>query len=148
MNEPSVEILLVEDNPGDAFLVSHALLQRPATLLHQVSHGKDALRFLREAVQLPDLMLLDLNLPQMNGYEVLSQIKTDPELMHLPVIVMSTSSSEQDVLRCYRLHANCYLTKPLTLQDSATLMLALEQFWLVWASLPRCSRTSRSKTRL
>lgn len=148
MNEQSVEILLVEDNPGDAFLISHALQQRPETILHQVSHGKDALRFLREAVQLPDLMLLDLNLPQMNGFEVLSQIKMDPELMHLPVIVLSTSSSEQDVLRCYRLHANCYLTKPLTLEDSATLMLALEQFWLVWASLPRLSRAFRSKTQL
>ncbi|PZD74367.1 Response regulator rcp1 [Acaryochloris thomasi RCC1774] len=146
MSEQPIQILLVEDNPGDAFLVSHALEQRPATVLHQVSHGREALDFLKQAAQLPDLMLLDLNLPQIDGYEVLRQVKADPDLMHIPVIVLSTSGAEQDILRCYRLQANCYLTKPLNLQDSATLMLALEQFWLVGAALPRLPGTSGSKT--
>lgn len=146
MNEQPIQILLVEDNPGDAFLVSHALEQRPATVLHQVSHGKEALDFLNQAAQLPDLMLLDLNLPQMDGYEVLRRVKADPDLMHIPVIMMSTSSTEQDVLRCYRLQANCYLTKPLNLQDSTHLMRVLEQFWLGGASLPGVPRPSDSMT--
>jgi two-component system, chemotaxis family, response regulator Rcp1 len=143
MNKQPIQVLLVEDNPGDAFLISHALQQRPETVLQRVSHGQEALNVLRQAAQLPDLMLLDLNLPQMNGYEVLQQVKTDPKLMHIPVIVLSTSSSEQDILRCYRLHANCYLKKPLNLQDSAAVMLALEQFWFVWASF--ASRPSASR---
>jgi two-component system, chemotaxis family, response regulator Rcp1 len=133
MNKQPIQVLLVEDNPGDAFLISHAVQQCPETVLRQVSYGQEALNVLKQAAQLPDLMLLDLNRPQMDGYEFL-QVKTDPKLKHIPVIVLSTSDSEQDILRCYRLHANCYLKKPLNLQDSAAVMQALEQFWFVWAS--------------
>ncbi|MGF1601151.1 MAG: response regulator [Thermosynechococcaceae cyanobacterium] len=140
MNEQAIHILLVEDNPGDAFLISNAFQQRSATVLHQVTNGKDALHFLHQPSRtspLPNLILLDLNLPQMSGHEVLEAIKTDPDLLHIPVIVLSTSHAQDDVLRSYQLHANCYLTKPLNLQDTTTMMKSLEQFWLLRASLPQ-----------
>lgn len=137
MREQSLHILLVEDNPGDAFLVSSVLHQRPATVLHQVTDGQAALDFLRSAAPLPHLILLDLNLPQMSGHQVLEQIKAEPHWRYVPVIVLSTSRSQDDILRSYRLHANCYLTKPLNLQDSTAMMQALEQFWLAWAALPQ-----------
>ncbi len=140
MNEQPVQILLVEDNPGDAFLISNAFKRRPAMVLKQVTNGKDALDLLHQSLQsgqLPDLMLLDLNLPQVDGYQVLEQVKTDPDLMHIPVIVLSTSSAREDVLRSYRLHANCYMTKPLNLQDSIAAMQSLEQFWLTRVKLPQ-----------
>jgi len=117
------EILLVEDNPGDVMLTQEAFDE--CLLPHRLSvvgDGEEALQFLRQAGKYtdaphPDLVLLDLNLPRKDGRELLAEVKNDPELRHIPVIVLSTSESDQDVARAYRLHANCYLTKPIQMDD-------------------------------
>lgn len=137
-----IEILLVEDNPGDVRLTEEALKDgKVANNLHVVSDGVDAIRFLRrgagyeDAVR-PDLVLLDLNLPRKDGREVLEEIKQDEDLKRIPVVVLTTSRSEEDVLRSYGLHANCYLTKPVDFDSFLGVVQSIEGFWLTVVRLP------------
>lgn len=141
-NAPIWEILLVEDNPADIRLTQVVLGERniPHTL-HLARDGEQALRMIRregEHAHLPepDLVLLDLNLPRKDGREVLAEIKRDPRLCHIPVIVLSTSRAEHDVIACYQLHANCYLQKPVDLEGFSELMRSVEDFWLRKVTLP------------
>lgn len=135
-------ILLVEDNPADIRLTQEALRMCALShALHVARDGEQALSMLRHegehsALSLPDLVLLDLNLPRKNGYHVLTAIKSDPRTMQIPVIVLSTSSTENDVSDCYRRHANCYLQKPLNFDDFVSLMQEVQKFWLGRAVLP------------
>ena len=137
-----VEILLVEDNPGDTLLAKKALeLGRVANNLHCVEDGESALAFLRGAGAYcnsprPDLVLLDLNLPGMDGREVLAEIKSDPNLRSIPVVVLTTSKSEQDVLESYAVHANCYINKPVNLEDFIHVVQSIEAFWVGIVTLP------------
>lgn len=138
-----IEILLVEDNPGDVRLTREALKEAKVhTRLHVVEDGVAAMEFLRREgafreAPVPDLVLLDLNLPKKDGREVLSEIKQDPELMRIPVVVLTTSEAEEDVLRSYDLHANCYVTKPVDLDRFITIVRSIEDFWLTVVRLPR-----------
>ncbi len=137
-----IEILLVEDNPGDARLAREAL--RDSKIRNSLSHVKDgleALAFLRregahaEAPR-PDLILLDLNLPRMDGRELLAEIKRDADLKRIPVVILTISENEEDVLRTYNLHANCYITKPLDLGQFLKVVRSIEDFWLTIVRLP------------
>ena len=137
-----VNILLVEDNPGDVRLTLEALRDgRIANQLHVAHDGEDAMDFVRRrgrhagAVR-PDLILLDLNLPKKDGREVLEELKSDPELHRIPVIVLTTSSAEQDVLRSYDLHANCFISKPIGYDDFIAAVRSIENFWLKLVQLP------------
>jgi CheY-like chemotaxis protein len=133
-----IEILLVEDNPGDVRLTLEALRDSKVRNNLQVARdGVEALEFLRrtDAVR-PDLILLDLNLPRKDGREVLAEIKADPLLKTIPVVVLTTSRAEQDVLRSYELQANCYITKPVDLDQFITVVKSIEDFWLTIVSLP------------
>jgi two-component system, chemotaxis family, response regulator Rcp1 len=137
------EILLVEDNPSDVELVQEALAvwASPAHL-NVVDDGEKALRFVRRSAPyadapIPELILLDLNLPKKDGIEVLREIKADGRLAQIPVIVLTTSDREYDVKKAYTMHANCYLTKPLEIDDFINKVKAIEQFWLNHARLPK-----------
>jgi two-component system response regulator len=138
----AIEILLVEDSPTDALLTKRALADaRLINRLHHVQDGVQALAFLRReppfaGVPRPDLILLDLNLPKKDGREVLKEIKTDEELKVIPVVVLTTSRAEQDVLRSYRLHANCYITKPVDFDSFTEAISTLEKFWFAVVTLP------------
>ena len=142
LNNRSVEILLVEDNPDDIDLMREAL--RESRLRNRVSvaeNGVEALALLRRArtyadAPRPDLILLDLNLPGKSGHEVLAEIKADADLRRIPVVVLTSSASEQDVLRSYNLSANCYITKPVDLEDFLSLVKAIDAFWLDVVTLP------------
>lgn len=141
--EEELDILLVEDNPGDVRLTVEALRDgRIANRLHVVHDGEEAMDFLRrrgghaEAPR-PGIVLLDLNLPKKDGREVLDELKRDPELHRIPVIVLTTSSAEADVLRSYDLHANCFITKPIGYQDFIAAVQNIELFWLKMVRLPR-----------
>src|SRR5262245_12499636 len=136
------EILLVEDNPGDVRLTREALRERQAERsLHVAGDGEEGLAFLRrqgaysEAPR-PDLILLDLNLPRRDGREVLSEIKQDPALQEIPVVVFTSSSASDDVRECYRRHANCYVKKPLDYEGFARAVQSIEGFWFRSAKLP------------
>jgi chemotaxis family two-component system response regulator Rcp1 len=138
----SVEILLVEDNPGDVRLTTEVLKDaKLCNNINVVGDGVDAIDYLRRrgifgsAVR-PDLILLDLNLPRMDGREVLEVIKADPELKHIPVVVLTTSSAEQDILKSYALHANCYITKPVDLEQFSKVVSSIEEFWFSIVKLP------------
>ena len=137
-----IEILLVEDNPGDVRLTQEALREaKVLNTLHLAVDGADALDFLRRApphthAPRPDLILLDLNLPRMDGRELLAVIKSDPDLKRIPVVVLTTSASERDILHSYNLHANCYITKPVDLQQFYTVIHSIELFWLSVVKLP------------
>jgi chemotaxis family two-component system response regulator Rcp1 len=138
-----VRILLVEDSPGDVNLTREGLRAgRVANELFVVGDGEAALRFLRrqgdhqDAPRI-DLVLLDLNLPKMDGREVLEQIKKDPKLQALPVVVLTTSADEQDVLRSYELHANAYVTKPVGFSEFSAALQQIEGFWLQVVRLPQ-----------
>jgi CheY-like chemotaxis protein len=137
-----VEILLVEDNPGDVRLTVEALSEGSVTNnLHVVDDGVKALNFLRQSGDFhqavrPDMVLLDLNLPKMNGQEVLSAIKADPKLRSIPVVILTTSEAEQDVLRTYDLHANCYIKKPVDFEQFIQVIRSLEDFWFSIVRLP------------
>jgi len=137
-----IEILMVEDNPGDVRLTREALKGgKVLNQLHVVEDGVAALDFLyrrapHENAPRPDLILLDLNLPKMDGREVLSRIKSDDALKVIPVVVLTTSQAEEDVLRAYRLSANCYVTKPVDLHQFNRIVGAIEEFWLTVVSLP------------
>lgn len=137
-----VEILLVEDNEGDVRLTREALKEgRIRNRLHVVSDGEQALAFLRregeyDDVPRPDLILLDLNLPRLDGREVLSAIKSDPALKQIPVVVLTSSRTEQDLLRAYDLHANCFITKPVEFDEFIDVVRSIEDFWLTIVVLP------------
>jgi CheY-like chemotaxis protein len=138
-----IEILLVEDNPGDVRLTKEALKEgRVRNNLHVAKDGVDALAFLQRTgpyavAPRPDLILLDLNLPKKNGREVLAQIKQDEQLRHIPVVVLTTSQAEQDVLESYRLRANAYVTKPVDLDQFLKVVRSIETFWLEIVKLSR-----------
>ena len=137
-----IEILLVEDSPSDTELTLEAL--REAKVRNHLSHvedGVEAMRFLRRQGQYahaprPDLIMLDLNLPRKDGREVLAELKTDEQLRTIPVVVLTTSRSEQDVLRAYHLHANCYITKPVDFEQFLEVVHSIESFWLFVVTLP------------
>jgi CheY-like chemotaxis protein len=141
-----VEVLLVEDNPGDVRLTQEALKESGFRVnLNVARDGVEALDFLRKADRFanapqPDLILLDLNLPRKNGREVLSEVKTDPELKCIPVLVMTTSHNQQDISKAYQLNANCYITKPMDLDSFLHILKSIEEFWLETATLPTFSR--------
>jgi len=126
-----VEVLLVEDNPGDVRLTREALRDaKVRNTLHVASDGVEAMAFLRRAdAPRPDVILLDLNLPKMNGREVLQEIKRDPALQDIPVVVLTTSQAEQDIVESYRLRANAYVTKPVGLQQFLAVVQSIEHFW-------------------
>jgi two-component system, chemotaxis family, response regulator Rcp1 len=140
-NRP-VEILLVEDNPGDERLTREALKEgKVYSNLHWVKDGVEAIQFLRRqgkyaAVPRPDIILLDLNLPKKDGREVLQDIKNDGDLKRIPVVVLTTSKAEEDVLRTYDLHANCYVTKPVDLEKFIVVVKSIDAFWLTVVTLP------------
>ncbi|HZR46651.1 MAG TPA: response regulator [Candidatus Manganitrophaceae bacterium] len=138
-----IEILLVEDSPGDVRLTKEALKEgKVLNHLHIAGDGVEALAFLRRegsyaGVPRPDLILLDLNLPRKDGREVLETIKEDPELRRIPVVILTTSSAERDVLQSYDLHANCYVTKPVDLEQFISVVRSVEDFWLTVVKLPK-----------
>ena len=140
-----VEILLVEDNPGDVRLTKEGLAEsKVRNNLHVARDGVEAMAFLRRegehagAVR-PDLIVLDLNLPRMDGREVLSAVKSDARFKTIPVVVLTTSRAEQDVLRSYELQANCFITKPGDLEQFLTVVRSIEDFWMTVVTLPRQS---------
>ena len=138
-----VDILLVEDNPGDVRLTVEALREgRIANRLHVVRDGEEAMDFLLQRgahidAPRPGIVLLDLNLPKKDGREVLADVKENADLHRIPVIVLTTSSAEADVLRSYDLHANCFVTKPIGYKEFIAAVQSLEQFWLKVVRLPR-----------
>lgn len=137
-----IEILLVEDNPGDVRLTMEVLKEgKVRNKLYTVKDGEEALFFLRREgkyadASKPDLILLDLNLPKKDGREILEIIKSDDEFKRIPVIVLTTSSTEEDILRSYNLHANCYITKPVDLDQFIAVVRTIEEFWLSIVKLP------------
>jgi CheY-like chemotaxis protein len=143
VNTRSVEILLVEDNPGDVRLMVEALKEtRVPSRLHLAEDGVQAMSFLRRrgshaSAPRPDLVLLDLNLPKKDGREVLAEIKDDAQLRSIPVVVLTTSQAESDVLKSYQLHANCYISKPVGLENFIRVIQSIEGFWLETVRLPQ-----------
>jgi chemotaxis family two-component system response regulator Rcp1 len=138
-----IEILLVEDSPSDATLTIEALQRgKVANKLNLVEDGEAAIAYLRRQGKYskatrPDLIMLDLNLPKKDGREVLQEIKNDPDLKIIPIIVLTTSSSDKDVLQSYRLNANCYITKPVDFAHFIEVVKSIENFWLTVVTLPR-----------
>ena len=139
---PPVEILLVEDNPGDYRLTKEALHEgKVYNNLHWAKDGVEALDFLKRRGKYadaprPDIILLDLNLPKKDGREVLFDIKKDDDLRSIPVVILTTSQAEEDVLRSYNLHANCYVTKPVDLEKFIVVVKSIDVFWLTVVTLP------------
>ena len=142
-NTEPIEILLVEDNPGDARLTLEAMREaKVRNRIHVVEDGVEAMEFLRRQGRFgdaprPDLILLDLNLPRKDGREVLAEVKADPDLKRIPVVVLTTSRAEEDVLRAYNLHANCYVTKPVDLEQFMKIVGQIDEFWVKVVTLPR-----------
>lgn len=142
MSDHEIQILLVEDNPGDARLTTEAL--KEAKVLNKLTHladGVEALAFLRQqgkhkSAQRPDLILLDLNLPRKDGREVLAEIKADDRLKRIPVVILTTSQAEEDILRAYNLNANCYVSKPVDLDQFIKVVRTIKEFWLTIVKLP------------
>lgn len=137
--DDAIDILLVEDNPGDVRLTREAFKTADHEVsLHTVANGDDAVAYLRRsaASSLPDLVLLDLNLPGRHGCEVLEEMRNDPQLDHLPVIVLTSSKAEEDIIRCYDASVNAYLTKPTAPDEFISLIDSIEEFWLRKAELP------------
>jgi len=138
-----VEVLLVEDNPGDVRLTQEAFRDaNPSIHLHVASDGVEAVAFLRHQgihgnAPRPDIILLDLNLPKMDGREVLAHIKEDDSLKMIPTVILTTSDAHADIAKCYQLHANCYLTKPVQLGAFENLVKSINDFWLTKAELPQ-----------
>ena len=137
-----VEILMVEDNPGDVRLAVEAFKERKIhNNLYVARDGEEALAFLRRegdhgSSPRPDLILLDLNLPKVSGHEVLEQIKKDPELRRIPVVILTTSKAEEDIVRTYDHYANCYITKPVDLEKFIEVVKSIEGFWFTIVRLP------------
>ena len=138
-----VEILLIEDNPGDVRLTQEAFHDANKDIrLHVATDGVEAISFLKRtgaqaAVPRPDLILLDLNLPKMDGREVLTYIKEDASLKLIPTVILTTSDAESDIVKSYELQANCYLTKPVQLEAFESLVQSINDFWLTMVKLPR-----------
>lgn len=138
----AIEILLVEDNPGDVRLTQEALRDaKVQNRLHVVADGIEATSFLRRqgkhaGAPRPDLVLLDLKSPKKSGREVLAEIKQDPSLKSIPVVILTTSAAEEDILRSYELHANCYITKPVGLDQFLKVVKTIDNFWLAIVKLP------------
>ena len=137
-----VEILLVEDSPADVRLTEENFMEsKIRNNLHVVSDGVEAMAFLRregnylKAVR-PDLILLDLNLPKKNGHEVLAEIKAENELKSIPVVILTVSKADEDILNAYNLHANCYITKPIDLEQFTRVVKSIEEFWFSIVKLP------------
>jgi CheY-like chemotaxis protein len=138
-----IEILLVEDNPGDVRLTREALMEgNVLNNLYVVQDGVDALAYLRheepftDAVY-PDIILLDLNLPRKDGREVLAEIKSDKKLRRIPVVILTTSKAEEDIIKSYDLYANCYITKPVDLDQFINVVQSINNFWFTIARLPK-----------
>jgi chemotaxis family two-component system response regulator Rcp1 len=137
-----IDILLVEDNLGDVRLTREAFKEgKVANTLHVVQDGVEALAFLRHEgayakTAHPDIILLDLNLPRMDGRELLAIIKTDPKLQRIPVVILTTSKSEVDIIESYDLHANCYITKPVDMERFIKVVQSIENFWFTVVKLP------------
>ena len=137
-----IDILVVEDNTGDARLIKEILNDNKLfSTLHIVRDGVETLEFLRnkgkyKSVPKPDLIILDLNLPKMDGREVLAEIKNDDELKHIPIVIMTISQAEEDILKSYNLHANCYITKPIDLNQFVKVVKSIENFWFSIVKLP------------
>jgi len=144
-NRP-VNILLIEDNPGDVRLTQEAFKEGQMSVnLDVVMDGVEAIKFLRKEDQYensttPDLILLDLNLPKRDGREVLQEIKTDDNLKRIPVVVLTTSNAEKDILKSYNLHVNCYINKPVDFEKFFDIIQKIEEFWLSTAILPSMIR--------
>lgn len=141
MVEP-IDILLVEDNPGDVDLARVALEEsKVKNQLYVVEDGEEALDYLHQRGQFtnsvrPDLILLDLNLPRVDGREVLAEIKSDDNLKRIPIVVLTTSQAEEDIMKSYNLHANCYISKPIDLNQFMKVVRSIEDFWLTIVKLP------------
>lgn len=141
-DERPIEILLVEDNPGDARLTIEAMREaKVRNRMHVVEDGVEAMEFLRRQGRFgdaprPDLILLDLNLPRKDGREVLAEVKADPALKRIPVVILTTSRAEEDVVRAYDLHANCYVTKPVDLEQFMKIVAQIDEFWVKVVTLP------------
>ena len=137
-----VEILLVEDNAGDVRLTMEALKEaKVRNRLHVARDGVEAMAFLRQQGEYadaprPDVILLDLNMPRKNGREVLAEVKADEDLRRIPVVILTISQAEEDILKAYDLHANCYITKPVDLNQFLAVVQAIENFWLTIVKLP------------
>jgi chemotaxis family two-component system response regulator Rcp1 len=142
-NAEVIEVLLVEDSPGDVRLTREAFKDAKVHInLHVAMDGAEAMAFLKREGRYadsprPDLILLDLNLPKKDGREVLAEIKENPILKSIPVVVLTTSASEEDILRSYLLHANCYITKPVGLDGFLKVVQSIDNFWLTVVKLPR-----------
>jgi chemotaxis family two-component system response regulator Rcp1 len=140
--EKPIDILLVEDNPGDARLAKEALKDsKIRNNLDIVGDGEEAMKYLKKEgkyvrVSRPDLILLDLNLPKKDGREVLKEIKENKDFKRIPVVILSMSKSEADILKTYNLHANCYITKPIDLDQFIKVVKSIEDFWLTIVKLP------------
>jgi CheY-like chemotaxis protein len=138
----AIDILLVEDNPGDVRLTREALKEgKVLNTIHVAGDGIEALEFLRHEGKYaktihPDIILLDLNLPRMDGRELLAKIKSDPKLRRIPVVILTTSKAEEDIIKSYDLHANCYITKPVDLHQFITVVKSIEEFWFTIVKLP------------
>jgi CheY-like chemotaxis protein len=146
-----LHILLVEDSPSDVRLIKEALKSAPVKIhLTVASDGVEAMNMLNgveQDVVFPDLVVLDLNLPRKNGREVLAEIKQSPRLKHIPVLVMTSSSSDDDVTAAYELNANCYITKPFDLDAYVRVVQAIEDFWMCTATLPDAAQALRLANR-
>ncbi len=146
MNSHLIEILLVEDNPGDVRLTMEALKQgKMANRMNVVHDGEEAMAYLRREGAFadkprPELILLDLNLPKKSGHEVLAEIKEDPKLRLIPVIILSSSDAERDVLKTYEHHANCYISKPVEFEQFVNVVKQIESFWLGVVRLPHVDK--------
>ncbi|MCU7495015.1 MAG: response regulator [Ignavibacteria bacterium] len=136
-------ILLVEDNPGDIFLTQQAFRESKTTnIIQVVKNGVECMEFLRKegrfaGVQMPDMILLDLNLPKKNGREVLAEVKHDDKLKFIPVIVLTSSQNESDIISSYQLNANCYITKPVDYDEFIRIIKSIENFWFTTVRLPK-----------
>lgn len=144
-----ITILLVEDNPADARLVKEAMKEvKINNALYHVPDGVEAMAFLRKQgeyakVPRPDVILLDLNMPRKDGRQTLKEIKEDPELQRIPVVVLTVSDAEEDIIKSYNLHANCFVTKPLDLDEFSKVVKGIENFWFEIVKLPPNGESSR-----
>lgn len=141
-----MNVLLVEDNPGDVRLTQEAFKEAKVSIKLDVTmDGAEAIKFLRKEGEYadavtPDLILLDLNLPKKDGREVLKEIKTDDLLKRIPVVILTTSNAEQDIMKSYNLHVNCYINKPVDFEKFFDIIQKIEEFWLTTAILPTMVR--------
>ena len=148
-NAKLIDILLVEDNPADARLTREAFIDsKMVNTLHHVQNGDEAMAFLYRKppyadAPRPDVVLLDLNMPGMDGRAVLAEMKADPHLKTIPVVVLTTSEADEDIVRSYELHANCYVTKPVDFDKFVTIVQAIDDFWVSVVRLPPQPRVAQ-----